>query len=58
MFDTDSDEARATRHEVFPGWADGHTLVIGTHFGVPTGGIMVRDGKGYKLEFDDEAEQV
>ena len=54
MFDTDSDEARATRHEVFPGWADGSTLVIGTHFGTPTAGIMVRDDDtdGYKLLFD------
>ena len=51
-FDTDSDEARATRHEVFPGWADGETLVIGTHFGTPTGGVMVRDGEGYRLEVD------
>ena len=51
MFDTDPDAARATRHEVFPGWADGKTLVIGTHFGTPTGGIMVVDGEGYKLEF-------
>ncbi|MDG2113886.1 MAG: MBL fold metallo-hydrolase [Actinomycetota bacterium] len=52
MFDTDSDEARATRHEVFPGWADGETLVIGTHFGTPTGGIMVVDGEGYRLDLD------
>ena len=58
MFDTDQDEARATRHEVFPDWANGETLVIGTHFGAPTGGIMVRDGQGYKLEFEDDAERV
>ncbi len=52
MFDTDSDEARATRHEVFPDWADGETLVIGTHFGTPTGGIMRVDGDGYRLDVD------
>lgn len=53
-FDTDSDAARATRHEVFPGWADGETLVIGTHFGTPTGGIMVADpaSGGYRLELE------
>lgn len=33
--------------------ADGRTLVIGMHFIAPTGGIMVRDGEGYKLEFDE-----
>ena len=53
MFDTDPDEARATRHEVFPDWADGRTLVIGTHFGAPTAGFMERDGDGYKLTFKD-----
>ncbi len=49
MFDTDSDAARVTRREVFPGWADGKTLVIGTHFGSPTAGTMTPDGDGYKL---------
>ena len=50
-FDTDPDAARATRLAVFPQWADGETLVIGTHFGTPTAGILVPDGDGYKLEF-------
>lgn len=50
MFDTDSDQARATRTSVFPGWADGETLVIGTHFGSPTAGTMHPDGAGYRLE--------
>ncbi|MDA3040974.1 MAG: MBL fold metallo-hydrolase [Actinomycetota bacterium] len=49
MFDTDSDAARVTRREVFPGWADGTTLVIGTHFGSPTAGTMSPDGDGYRL---------
>ncbi|WP_419841395.1 MBL fold metallo-hydrolase [Candidatus Poriferisodalis sp.] len=52
MFDTDPEEARATRHRVFPDWADGETLLIGTHFGAPTGGIMERDGDAYRLRFD------
>jgi glyoxylase-like metal-dependent hydrolase (beta-lactamase superfamily II) len=50
MFDTDSDQARATRATVFPGWADGETLIIGTHFGSPTAGTMHPDGPGYRLE--------
>ena len=49
MFDTNSDEARATRRRVFPDWADGETLIIGTHFGGPTAGTMVPDGDGYRL---------
>jgi len=48
-FDTDSDAARATRRSVFPDWADGETLVLGTHFGGPTGGTMHPDGDGYRL---------
>ncbi|MCP3855083.1 MAG: MBL fold metallo-hydrolase [Actinomycetia bacterium] len=50
MFDTDQDAARVTRKRVFPGWADGETLVIGTHFGPPTAGTMHPDGNGYRLE--------
>ena len=50
MFDTDQDAARATRRAVFPDWADGKTLVIGTHFGSPTAGFMHPEGDGYRLE--------
>lgn len=50
-FDTDGDAARATRRAVFPDWADGETLVLGTHFGGPCGGTMHADGDGYRLEF-------
>jgi glyoxylase-like metal-dependent hydrolase (beta-lactamase superfamily II) len=50
MFDTDPDEARATRRAVFGDWADGETLVIGTHFGTPTAGTMHPDGDGYRLD--------
>lgn len=51
MFDTDPDQSRATRRAVFPEWADGETLVIGTHFGTPTGGRLVPDGDGYRLDW-------
>jgi glyoxylase-like metal-dependent hydrolase (beta-lactamase superfamily II) len=50
MFDTDPDEARATRRAVFGDWADGETLIIGTHFGTPTAGTMHPDGDGYRLD--------
>ncbi|MEM7274794.1 MAG: MBL fold metallo-hydrolase [Actinomycetota bacterium] len=49
VFDTDPAQSRATRLAVFPGWADGSTLVIGTHFGSPTAGRLVIDGDGYRL---------
>jgi glyoxylase-like metal-dependent hydrolase (beta-lactamase superfamily II) len=50
MFDTDQDAARDTRRAVFPQWADGTTLIIGTHFGSPTAGRMHPDGDGFRLE--------
>ena len=50
MFDTDPDESRSTRHDAFPRWADGRTLVIGTHFGTPTAGLLREDGDGYRLD--------
>lgn len=50
MFDTDADQARATRKAVFPDWADGETVVIGTHFGSPTAGTLHPDGNGYRLQ--------
>lgn len=50
IFDTDPDAARETRRMVFPEWADGETLIVGTHFGSPTAGTMHPDGEGYRLE--------
>jgi glyoxylase-like metal-dependent hydrolase (beta-lactamase superfamily II) len=50
MFDTDPVRSAQTRVEAFAGWADGHTLVIGTHFGTPTAGRLVADGDGYRLD--------
>jgi glyoxylase-like metal-dependent hydrolase (beta-lactamase superfamily II) len=49
-FDVDPEAARATRRSVFPGWADGTTLVIGTHFGSPTAGTLRPDGDGYRFD--------
>lgn len=48
-FDVDPNAARDTRRAVFPTWADGETLVIGTHFGNPTAATMVPHGDGYRL---------
>jgi glyoxylase-like metal-dependent hydrolase (beta-lactamase superfamily II) len=49
-FDTDAEEARATRRSAFPLWADGQTIVIGTHFGSPTGGTLHVEGEGFRLQ--------
>ncbi len=48
-FDTDPEQAQATRRSTFPQWADGELLVIGTHFGNPTAATMVPDGDGFRL---------
>jgi glyoxylase-like metal-dependent hydrolase (beta-lactamase superfamily II) len=50
MFDSDPDAARRTRRAVFPEWADGRTVVIGTHFGSPSAGTLHPDGEGYRME--------
>jgi len=49
-FDTDPEMARSTRQEAFARWADGETLIIGTHFGTPTAGTMRPEGDGYRLD--------
>ncbi len=51
MFDTDPEQSRATRRRAFPQWADGRTLVIGTHFGTPTAGVLQPDGDGFRLDW-------
>ena len=49
-FDTDPDEARATRKAFLRSFADG-TLVVGTHFGTPSAGFVHSDGEGcWRLE--------
>ena len=48
--DTDPEQARRTRHEVFSRYADTPMLIIGTHFHTPTAGHLKRDGDVYRLE--------
>jgi glyoxylase-like metal-dependent hydrolase (beta-lactamase superfamily II) len=45
-----SGRARRTRSEVFGRLAGTGTLLIGTHFAMPTAGRVVRDGGAYRLE--------
>jgi glyoxylase-like metal-dependent hydrolase (beta-lactamase superfamily II) len=49
VLDTDLDEARRTRQHQVAEWADSGTLVLGTHFGPPTGGHIVRDDDSFRL---------
>ena len=44
--DTDSDQAAATRRRVIDTYADGETLVIGTHYAAPCAGHIVRGESG------------
>ncbi len=48
--DTDPEQARRTRREIFARFADTPTLIIGTHFHTPTAGHLVRDGDAYRLD--------
>ena len=48
--DTDSDAANVTRKDFLARYADGPTLVIGTHFAAPTAGHILRDGDAYRFE--------
>lgn len=50
-FDIDGEAAKATRHRIFNEYAGTPTLIIGTHFAGPTAGKLVRDGKGYRLDY-------
>ncbi|MGE0387227.1 MAG: MBL fold metallo-hydrolase [Gammaproteobacteria bacterium] len=53
LFDTDQAAARATRHAAFARWADGETLVIGTHFATPTAGYLRRTAQGgFRFDVD------
>jgi glyoxylase-like metal-dependent hydrolase (beta-lactamase superfamily II) len=46
-FDEDVAHAEKTRREFLERYADTDVLVIGTHFGTPTAGHIVRDGDAY-----------
>ncbi|WTX00124.1 MBL fold metallo-hydrolase [Streptomycetaceae bacterium NBC_01309] len=47
--DTDRAAAARTRRGFVERFADSPTLVLGTHFGTPTAGRIVRDGDTFKL---------
>jgi glyoxylase-like metal-dependent hydrolase (beta-lactamase superfamily II) len=50
VLDTDPVESTRTRERIWSGFAGTPTLVIGTHWGGPTAGRIVRDGEVYRLE--------
>ena len=47
--DTDAEAGFRTRRAFLERFADTPTLVIGTHFGSPAGGHVVRDGETYRF---------
>lgn len=47
--DIDPAQAQRTRRELLESIADTDTLLLGTHFPTPTGGVVRRQGKGYRL---------
>jgi glyoxylase-like metal-dependent hydrolase (beta-lactamase superfamily II) len=47
--DIDPAQAQRTRLELFESIADTETLLLGTHFPAPTGGVVRQEGKGYRL---------
>lgn len=47
--DTDQVRSARTRREFLDRFAGTPTLVLGTHFGTPTGGHVVRDGSSFRL---------
>lgn len=49
QFDSAPDEAIATRQTFLEQFADTSTLVLGTHFGTPTGNYIRRNGDSFKL---------
>ena len=51
-FDTDPEMSQVTRRSFFEQFADTPTLIIGTHFGGPTAGYLIRDGRDYRLDPD------
>ena len=48
-YDTDRDAAADARRAFLERFADTGTLVIGTHFGTPTGVYVERDGIAFRL---------
>ena len=50
-WDTDREQARASRKALFERFADTQTLFIGSHFAAPWAGYLRREGDGYKFVF-------
>ncbi len=48
-WDTDKEQARNSRRILLERFADGKTLVIGSHFAAPTAGYIRREGDGFKF---------
>ncbi len=49
VFDTDQEAAAVTRQAFLERFADTPTMVIGTHFGTPSGCHIQRDGSTFRL---------
>jgi glyoxylase-like metal-dependent hydrolase (beta-lactamase superfamily II) len=49
-FDSDFEQAIATRRAFLERYGDKPILVLGTHFAAPSAGRIVRDGKAWRLE--------
>jgi glyoxylase-like metal-dependent hydrolase (beta-lactamase superfamily II) len=47
--DSDQHASAETRHAFVQQFADSPTVVLGTHFGTPSGGHIVRNGESYKF---------
>jgi glyoxylase-like metal-dependent hydrolase (beta-lactamase superfamily II) len=53
--DTDPDQSHRSRRHFLAEFADTPTLVIGTHFGGPTAGCVIKDADAYWLDGRGEA---
>ncbi|ROZ68815.1 MBL fold metallo-hydrolase [Ramlibacter sp. WS9] len=49
-FDTDNQQSTDTRQSFCEMFADTPTLIIGTHWGGPTAGRLIREGSAYRLD--------
>ncbi|MDH6128051.1 MBL fold metallo-hydrolase [Kitasatospora sp. GP82] len=47
--DSDATQAARTRRELLAALADTETLLLGSHFPPPTAGLVVSEGRGYRL---------
>lgn len=48
-FDTDPKQALTSRRKLLEEYADTETLIIGSHFSSPAGGVLLRDKDSFKL---------